>query len=102
MYLKNICSFKAELNLLNQQNPETFVIKMDKMKVDSTNLWKVKGDLLVRYKGIETPYDCVEQNVNSKVAEEMVAKKVVEIVYDNYIDIFQKMVLIKNKKSIKT
>lgn len=26
----------------------------------------------------------------------------VSIIYDNYIDIFQKMVLIKNKKSIKT
>jgi hypothetical protein len=44
----------------------------------------------------------VEQHLNSKVAEENITKSLVTRVYENYREILQKMVMIKNKKSIKT
>ncbi len=40
--------------------------------------------------------------MNSKVAQEAAVKHLVRIVYDNYPDILQLMMLIKKKKSIKT
>jgi hypothetical protein len=44
----------------------------------------------------------VEQHLNSKVAEENIAKSLVTQMYEHYREILQKMVMIKNKKGIKT
>lgn len=42
----------SEYNLLNQQNPGMFNLKIDKMQVDGPgSKWKVKAELTIKYKG---------------------------------------------------
>lgn len=103
-YLAQITSYKSEMNLLIQQLPGYFTFpKMDKMQFNSQ--WKVKGQLL--YKHPLKPELCktyveLEVNLNSKTAEEIVARKLLTSMYEDHPDIVEIMSVIKTKKSIKT
>jgi hypothetical protein len=51
-YTSNISNFMSEYNLLNQQNPGMFSLKIDKMQMDGPgSRWKVKAELTIKYKG---------------------------------------------------
>jgi hypothetical protein len=51
-YLSQITNFMSEYNLLNQQNPGIFNLKVDKMQVSGQgSKWKVKAELGIKYKG---------------------------------------------------
>lgn len=49
-YLANIQNYKSEYNILNQNNPNLFVITYEKIQV-ANNKWKVRGTMLIKYKG---------------------------------------------------
>ena len=68
------------------------------------NQWKVKGILEYKDpKGVQSKrYEEVEIAVNSKTAEEQVAKKILSAMYGEQHDILEIMQVIKKKKGIKT
>ena len=102
-YLADIANFKSEMNILIQQIPQSFVFpKPEKMQYNSQ--WKVKGVLEYKDpKGIQSKrYEEVEVAVNSKTAEEQVAKKILSAMYGEQHDILEIMQVIKKKKGIKT
>ncbi len=84
-YINSIVNFKTEFNLLNHQNPGVFTLKLDKVQANTHTLtWIVKGQLTIKYKGVEKIIEGEEKNPSSKIAEENITKTLLTTVYGEY------------------
>jgi hypothetical protein len=102
-YIGDISSFKSEMNILLQQITGVFTHpKMEKMAFD--NKWKVKGELRMtnRETGTTKTYSETEVNLNSKLAEEAVAKRLLMAMYAENREVLELMAMLKRKKGFKT
>lgn len=89
------------MSYLTQHNPGVINFqKIDKIQNGAGGQWNVKAGLTVKSSGKQKVYKEIIMHLNSKTAEELCIRKIIELMYEEFPDIMERMIMIKQKKGI--